>query len=208
MEERTASVISDQLRRYATAVTDPTRGTILLELDRSGEATATQLARRLGLTANNVYHHLRVLLELGVVDPPRNVPGPTYVEKFYHITEETRAALHMDLGWYDNTVREGLTQADRKALVVGLCLTLSHLLRQAAREYETLDASELDRAVRDQKLMLLSFNRMSRDRLEARLSALRSLLEQEAREFAEDTEPRSDLMILAALPLLMERNRD
>jgi DNA-binding transcriptional ArsR family regulator len=198
---RVVPAISERLRQYATAITDPTRGMILIELDRVGEATATQLARRLGLTANNVYHHIRVLSQLGVIEPPRIVPGPTYVEKFYRITDETRAALHLDYAWYEHT-REVLTSEDRKALIISLCLTLAHLLRQAARDYEALDADTLDRAVRDERLLLLSVNRVSRAQLESRLAALRSMFDQEAREFAEDLGPRTDLMIMAALPLL------
>src|SRR5207248_140852 len=86
-------VIAQRLSQYAEAMADPTRGMILVELDRAGELTATQLARRLDLSPNNVYHHMRVLLQLEVVDPPRAVPGDTYVEKYYHINPEIRAAL-------------------------------------------------------------------------------------------------------------------
>lgn len=192
--------IADQLQQYATAVADPTRGMILVELDRNGEATATQLARKLGLTANNVYHHMRILLQLGVVDPPRVVPGQTYVEKFYHINPETRAALRLDPGWYDQG-REGATAEDRKTIVVSLLQTMAHLLRQAARDYEALDAETLDEQIRTEAVVMLSLNRIGRAELESRLAAIRTLLESESREFAKDSSPRTDLMLMAALPL-------
>lgn len=204
VEEQTTSSVSEQLRRYAAAARDPTRGSILIELGRAGEATATQLARRLGQTPNNVYHHLRVLLELGVVEPPRSVPGPTYVEKFYRITDETRAALHMDYGWYHRQAQDSLTLEDRKALIVSMCYMYAHLLRQTAREYEALDAAELDRVINEDKLLLLSFSRIGRNQFKARLAALRSMMEHEAFEFAEDTSPRSDLAIMAMLPFLLD----
>ena len=76
------------LRGFIRALSDPTRGAILTELEHSGELTATQLARRLGLTANNVYHHMRVLRELKVVGEPRVVPRETYVEKYYQLAPE------------------------------------------------------------------------------------------------------------------------
>jgi DNA-binding transcriptional ArsR family regulator len=199
--------IVDQLRNFATAISDPTRSMILAELDRVEEATATQLARRLGLTANNVYHHMRVLMQLGVLDPPRAVPGPTYVEKFYRITAETRAALRLDFAWYERT-KGGLSLEDRKTVIVSVCLTLAHILRQRAREYESLDAEAVDRAASDQKLFLLSLNRVSRPQMESRLNALRAMMETEAREFAEDLEPRTDVMIMAALPLLVALTGD
>ena len=73
---------------------------ILVELNRAGELTGTQIAKRLDLTVNNVYHHLRVMRQLGVIDPPRIVPGDTYVEKYYSINPELRAALRLDPEWY------------------------------------------------------------------------------------------------------------
>ncbi|NMP23931.1 helix-turn-helix domain-containing protein [Sulfobacillus harzensis] len=60
-------------------MSDPTRASLLMEIERAGEMTATKLAERLGLTANNVYHHLRVIKRLGILEEPRIVPGPTYV---------------------------------------------------------------------------------------------------------------------------------
>lgn len=193
--------ITDQLRQYATAIADPTRGLLLVEIDRAGEATATQLARRLGLTANNVYHHMRILLQLGLVDPPRVVPGPTYVEKYFRINPRIRAALRLDPEWYDR-VGATITPADRQAVLVSTCLTMAHLLRQAAHEYAELDPETLDRHVRDQKLILQSMNRISRDQLELRLPVLRDTLESFDEKAAEDRSPRTDLTIVAALPSL------
>lgn len=194
-------VIANQLRQYATAMADPTRGMILTELERAGELTATQLARRLDLSPNNVYHHMRVLLQLEVVDPPRAVPGETYVEKYYHINPQILAALRLDPEWYER-VRESLTVEDRQAIIVSICMTMSHLLRQAARDFEGMDATTLDRYVREERLVMLSINRVSREQLTSRLAILRDALTEEDREFAEDLSPQSDLMLIAALPLL------
>lgn len=203
----TMPAIVDRLHHYATAVSDPTRGMILVELDRNGEATATQLARKLGLTANNVYHHMRILLQLGVVDPPRVVPGQTYVEKFYQINPDTRAALRLDPGWYDQS-REGRSAEDRKSIVISLLQTMAHLLRQAARDYEALDAETFDDQIRDDAVIMLSLNRIGRPELESRVGVLRQLLESEAREFAGEGTPRTDLMLMAALPLFWNANSE
>jgi DNA-binding transcriptional ArsR family regulator len=190
--------IADRLHNYATAISDPTRGMILLELDRADELTATHLARRLGLGVNNVYHHMRVLLELGVVDPPRRVPGETYVEKYYRINPELRAAVRLDPAWY-NEAQKTMTPEDRQALSVGVCLTMANLLRQTAREYQEMDAERFAQ-LHDQHTMLLAINRLSRDQLESRLSILRETFAREDWEYAEDVSPRTDLMLLAILP--------
>jgi hypothetical protein len=144
---------------------------------------------------------MRVLVQMGVVEPPRSVPGPTYVEKCYHLPDETRAALHLDYAWYER-MRDPLTAEERKTLFISFCLNVSNVLRQTARDYESLDVESFDRALRDDKLILVSLNRVGRQQLQSRLSALRSLLADEAREFAEDLSPREDLVVTAALPLL------
>jgi DNA-binding transcriptional ArsR family regulator len=195
--------IGEQLHRYALAVADPTRGMILVELSRVGELTGTQLARRLGLTPNNVYHHMRILLQLGVVEPPRVVPAETYVEKFYHVNPAVQAALRLDPEWYDSAP-EMITLEDRQAIVVSMCLTMAHLLRQAARDYQQMDPGDLDRAVRDQQLVTLSINRVSRDELTGRMRAFLASLDETDRKFAEDLTPKDDLILFAGLPSLVE----
>jgi DNA-binding transcriptional ArsR family regulator len=199
--------MTGRLRDYAEAISDPSRGAIVVELDRAGELTATQLARRLGLTPNNVYHHMRVLLQLGVVDPPRPVPGDTYVEKYYHINPEIRSALRLDPSWYEGT-QEAMTVEDRQSSLVSLCLTMAHLLRRAAREYQEMDAGELDRAVREQKLLMLSISRISREELQGRLATIRQALYDGDPKWAEDTGSRTDLLLLAGLPRLWDGAED
>jgi DNA-binding transcriptional ArsR family regulator len=191
--------VADQLQQYATAVSDPTRGMILMELDRAGELTATQLARRLGLTPNNVYHHMRVLRRLDVVEPPRPVPGETYVEKYYRLRPEIQAAVRLEPDWYDQ-VQTGMTTEDRRAVLASMCLTMAHLLRQAARHYQEMDADTLDEFARQQKLILLSVQEVSRERLQFRLEALREVLAREGEQFAGEPSPPTDLLLIAGLP--------
>lgn len=199
------SAISDRLKQFATVMSDPTRGLILVELDQNGEATATQLAGRLGLTPNALYHQMRLLVEAGVVDPPRAVPGDTYVEKFYSINPEVRAALRLDPWWYDR-VKEDMSLEDRQALVVSHCLLMAHLLRRVARAYAAADSAVLDEFIRDHGSLLLSNKKVSRRELEFRIEGIRTTIESAEREFAEDVEPREDLVLVAALPMLGKRN--
>jgi DNA-binding transcriptional ArsR family regulator len=169
------------------------------EIDRACELTATQLARRLHLTPNNVYHHMRVLRELDVVDPPRIAPGDTYVEKYYHINPELRAALRLDPHWYTNA-QEGMMAEDRQTAVVSQCLTMSHLLRRAALEYAAMDPETLDQYLREQESVMVSINRIGRKELQERLRELRIALEAGDSKWAEATEPLTDLLLIAGLP--------
>lgn len=199
---------SELLRRYIEALLDPTRGMILMELAHGGELTPTQLARRLGLTANNVYHHMRVLRELGVVDPPRAAPRETYVEKYYHVTPELAALTGGDPYWADRA-QAAMSFADRKALLISLYLTVARLLTRAAQRYEAMDDETFDEVMLRREMGMVSINNMSRSRLARRLAALRETIRQEgeagALEGAEpDAEPERDMVIMASLPLMWD----
>lgn len=203
------ATVKELLRRYIQAMTDPTRGAILGELYYAGELTPTQIARRLGLTANNVYHHMRVLRGLDIVEPPRVVPRETYVEKYYRIAPETLAVLGTDPEWFDR-VQDTLTAEDRKELIVALCLTMAQMLQRAARRYAAMDAHALLDLIHERKLGMLSINLMGRERLEERVRSLREMLLEEHE--AGLTEPRQadsdaterpqNVVLMAALPLL------
>ena len=197
--------VSDRLKQFAAVMADPTRGLILVELDQNGEATATQLAGRLGLTPNALYHQMRLLVEAGVVDPPRAVPGDTYVEKFYSINPEVRAALRLDPWWYDR-MKGDMTVEDRQAIVVSHCLMMAHLLRRVARAYASADSAALDSYISGHGPLVLSNKKVSRKELAFRTDRIREMIESSEREFAEDTDPREDVVLIAALPMLGERN--
>ena len=188
------------LRNYIKALSDATRGAIVQELGHADELTATQLARRLGLSANNVYHHMRILLQLGVVDPPRAVPGPTYVEKYYRLNPQLRRATE-DPNWLDRT-QATMTPEERKALVIGMCLMMAHRLQRAARRYEAMDADTFDQLAHTQQLLMISVNDMGRERLVARLDGLRAMLQREYEEQPWSRNPslESDMVLMAGLP--------
>lgn len=198
--------LGEQLQQYAAAMADPTRAMILIELSRAKELTATQLAQRLDLTANNVYHHMRVLRRCGVVSPPRPVPGPSYVEKYYSIKPNILAALQMDPEWFDEALST-MTAEDRKALLVSMCVTMAHLLLRAAQRYQSMEAAELDTLAREQQLSLVSINEVSRAHLKARLTALREILVQEQDQFPQEDPGSTDVILMAGLPSLWEEHQ-
>jgi DNA-binding transcriptional ArsR family regulator len=193
------------LRGLIRALSDPTRGAILTELEHSGELTATQLARRLGLTANNVYHHMRVLRELQVVGEPRVVPRDTYVEKYYRLAPEVEAALANDPEWLDKAQRE-LSAEERKELFISMCLETAQLLQRAARRYAEMDAETFDSRIHQRALGMVSINEMGQKRLESRLKSLRDTLRQEHESGIADDEPRSrqHVVLMAGLPFIWD----
>ncbi len=198
------ATIHELLRQYIAAVSDPTRGAIVMELGHAKELTPTQIARRLGLTANNVYHHMRVLRAMGIVDPPRAVPRDTYVEKYYRINADVAAAVNSDPDWPD-MAQLNLTTADRKALFTGLCMTMAQLLMRAARRYEAMDDDAFDRLVFQRRLGLVSINDLQRDTLERRLTNWRALVaEEQAAASGVGAQPTRDMALMAALPLMWD----
>jgi DNA-binding transcriptional ArsR family regulator len=198
------ATVTELLRHFIQAISDPTRGAILGELHHAGELTPTQLARRLGLTANNVYHHMRVLRKLGIVDPPRVVPRETYVEKYYSIAPDMLAILGRDPVWFDR-VGATLTAEDRKELLIAMCLTMSQLLQRAARRYGSMDPEALEDLFSRRGLGMLSINEMSMERLEARLSSLRAIQSDEHEAGLDQPDPNNlpqHVVLMAGLPLL------
>lgn len=192
------------LQRAIKAFSEPTRAAILMELARSGELTATQLARRLGLTANTISHHLRVLSGLGLLEPPRVVPGKTYVEKFYQVKRDL--VLSPRDPWWVDRAQQSLTAEDRKAVLISLLLWAAQIFRQAARRYEQMDPEALDDLFGRLAVGMLSINSMHRDRLQYRLAALREVLAREAELFpdTEDETNPSNIVIMAGLPLFWD----
>lgn len=200
---------TELLRDYIHAVSDPTRGAILMELAHAGELTPTQLGRRLGLSANNVYHHMRVLRKLDVVDAPRIAPRETYVEKYYRLTPDLQAMVSSDPEWLDR-IQQELTAEDRKQLFIGMCLTMAQLLQRAARRYAAMDTQAFDTLTHQRMLGMLSISEMRMERLESRLKALREALRQEHEAGLTDDEPVDGAMreppyhvaLMAGLPFL------
>lgn len=200
--------LGDELRQYIVAMSDPTRAAILLELEQAGELTATQLARRLDLTANNVYHHMRVLRRLGVLEAPRVAARETYVEKYYRLKPALAALVAQDPDWMDRT-QDTMSAEDRKALLIGMCLTMAHILQRAARRYAAMDTVELDRLSHQQAMTMVSINHVSRGQLIRRLAEMRTVLRQEHDENggSDENAPATDIVLMAGLPLLRAETR-
>ena len=199
--------LADQVRACVTAMEDPTRGLILMELAQADELTPTQIARRLGIPPNNVYHHMRVLRRLDIVEPPRAVPGETYVEKYYRLKPDLRRLLRQDPEWIDRT-QEQMSAEERKALAISMCLGQIHLLQQAVRRYQAMDTETFDRVAYRERLGMSSVTRLDRASYQRLLSALRDVVVQEHELLAGKEEQRAtDAVLVSALPMLWEEEQ-
>ena len=199
--------LGQRLSNLVEALGDATRGAILLELEHPEERTPTQLARALGVSANNVYHHMRVLRRLEVVAPPRAVPGPTYVEKYYRLHPDLVRATR-DPFWLDQ-VLEGERPDVHRRLMAAELLLLAHLLRRAAAQTETLSNQQV-REQRARALSMVSVGRVSRPRYLKRLERMRAIVSAEGEDGREAAEDRreEDLVIMVGIPALWSDEAD
>lgn len=184
------------LRNYLDALSDPTRANLLLELEAAGELTATQLARRLGLSVNNVYHHVRVLNRLGVLAEPRIVPGPTYVEKYYRVLPAIENAA--DPGWYD-AAASGISVGERQVRWAAFCAQVGQLFLRAAERYAAMSPEDWEQTVLASKSGMISLRLMPSGRYQEDLAKLRDLVN----EPSPGDEDCQQVMIIAGLPELM-----
>ena len=184
------------LRNYLDALSEPTRANLVLELQAAGELTATQLAKRLGLSVNNVYHHIRVLNRLGVLAKPRIVPGPTYVEKYYQVLPEISKAT--DPGWYD-AASGPLSTAERQARWAAFCAQVGQIFLRAAERYAAMSPEDWNETVLARQSGMISLRLLPAVQYEADLAKLRGIVMQQV----EGVEECQQVMVIAGLPELM-----
>jgi len=196
--------VQDTLRQYLQALGEPSRADILFELEEAGELTATQLAARLGLTVGNVYHHLRVLSRMGVLSPPRVVPGPTYVEKYYRLHPDIAAAVS-DPNWVD-TIQPTVDAAVRQAFWVAFLAHAGHLLLRASARYAEMPTENWDALIYQRQLGMLSVRTLHSAQFEHNLAQTRALLRSSADPASDKAPPH--LFLIAALPDFHHPNAD
>lgn len=192
--------LQELLQNYLNALMDPTRASLLSELASGGELTATQMAQRLGLTANNVYHHLRKLKDLALLEPPRVVPGPTYVEKYYRLRPALTVAIQ-DPGWLDQA-QKGRSPAERQAIWVAFCAQLAQLMMRAAKHYASMTPEEWEQAVQTTKAGMLSLRQPDPETYREDLEVFRTQVVRPP-QHPGDTALGKDVLVVAALPNLI-----
>lgn len=195
--------VESLLKAYIEALSEPTRASILMEIEKSTELTATQLAKRLDLTANNVYHHLRVIKRFGVLDEPRVVPGPTYVEKYYRLRTELRAAFK-DPGWLDRA-QEGLSVPARQAFWCAFAMVTGQLMIRAAKQYQAMAPATWEKTVLQNQSGMISLRELGASQYQKDLEMLRSEI---VNRPADQGEAHQYILLIAALPGIWDSAHD
>jgi len=127
--------------RHFKALSHPTRHRMLFALGEK-PATISQLAAALATRKGNIAHHLRVLVDAGLVRPAGTQRVRGGVEQYY---ERTARAVHLPSEHYAEhlptafqAIAEEIASAQEEPLLVLRYLRLSPA--QAARITETLEA--------------------------------------------------------------------
>ena len=66
----------------------------MVHLLKAKELTVSQLSQELGMTPQNIYHHIRKLLEGGLVEVTREEKIENFSEKYYRATAEIFEVTH------------------------------------------------------------------------------------------------------------------
>jgi len=121
-----------------------TRAAILYQLTRYKECSATDLARTLSQKVNNIYYHLRILEDNGIVNPPRSVIKRNYVEKYYSLSERFFASFDVDEYTWRQSQRKLSIEQRIEIAIAGFNLIAS-ILRWRTEEYKQMSYEQMDK---------------------------------------------------------------
>jgi len=78
---------------YVQTMKNTTRASIVFQLIRKPEMTATEISRKIGEDVDVVYYHMKFLKRVGLVSEPRVEVRGNYLEKYYSLAPEVRKSL-------------------------------------------------------------------------------------------------------------------
>ena len=123
---------------------NPTRSAILYELMRYEECSATELAKILNKNVNNIYYHLQILENDGIVDPPRSVVKLNYVEKYYSLSQKFLASVNVDkFTWVQS--QKKLPVEQRRDIAITALSLITNILRWRTEEYKQMSNEQMDK---------------------------------------------------------------
>jgi DNA-binding transcriptional ArsR family regulator len=163
-EEMSDGSLDRLMRTYAS----PARSAILYELTRRGECSATDLAEILGQKVNNIYYHLRILEDDGIIAPPRSVVKRNYVEKYYSLNEKFLLSLNVDKKEWKRSQKDLPPEERRQIAMTGLNLIIS-ILRWRVEDYKRMTREEIDELWQKEWVTLSTFTQEQYETLVSRL---------------------------------------
>lgn len=125
------------------ALKNPTRASIFYQLIRRYEASATEIARELGVDVDVVYYHLKLLRKAGIVSKPKTVVKGNYIEKYYSVRSDFKERLIESMKQLITKEKEMSTEEFRQ-IVIALFSVVQSILSSSIRELKEADAEVLD----------------------------------------------------------------
>lgn len=121
--------------RQIKAVLHPLRQRIMRALD-AGPSTPSEVARRIGLTANKVHYHVKVLEEAGLVRLAETRSVGSVTEKYYELT-----ARDFEVRMQRSTVTTNQTVAVLQEELEHLMSDLQEAMKAGSAEEQSLHVS-------------------------------------------------------------------
>jgi len=123
---------------------NPTRASIFYQLVRKHEATATEIARDLGIDVDVVYYHLKLLRKMELVSKPRVVVKGNYIEKYYSIRSDFKDKLLESMKLLITKEKE-LSVEEFREMVIALFSVVQSILSGSIRRLKEVDEGILSR---------------------------------------------------------------
>lgn len=133
----------DLVEAYIQTMKNTTRASIVFQLARKSEMTATEISRVLGEDVDVIYYHMKFLRKLGLVSEPRVEVRGNYLEKYYSLSPEMRQSSTEADKSFLKKLKEVNPEEYRKVLLTSFAL-LKSVVAGSANQIETADENALN----------------------------------------------------------------
>ena len=164
---------SEFVEAIIQSLKNPTRASIFYQLVKKHEATATEIARDLGIDVDVVYYHLKLLRRMKLVSKPRIVVKGNYVEKYYSIRSDFKEKLLESMKLLITREKE-LGVEEFREMVIALFSVVQSILSGSIRRLREADEGTLSK-IRDEDSVESKIIFCNRERYVELLGKLRKI---------------------------------
>lgn len=143
MASNSPSKTQDLVEAYIQTMKNTTRASIIFQLARKSEMTATEISRVLGEDVDVIYYHMKFLRKLGLVSEPRVEVRGNYLEKYYSLSPEMRQSSTEADKSFLKKLKGVAPEEYRKVLLTSFAL-LKSVVAGSANQIETADENVLN----------------------------------------------------------------
>ncbi len=143
MTRKGSSKIEDLTEAYVQSMKNTTKASIIFQLDRTPEMTATEISKAIDEDVDVIYYHLKYLRKLGLVSKPRVEIRGNYLEKYYSLTPEMRrSSSEADKSYYEKL--KEMDPIEYKKVLLSTFALLKSVVTGSANQIETADARAIN----------------------------------------------------------------